>query len=271
MVDYFLVIMRKLFRYHAMLLLLLSSGLSFAEIGADINTNATSVVPSINIDSGTDEKASAIAELDAVNRAAQAKALETAERVAEAEKVKTEVESVIGHGGRGVVGYRDFFYPQYHGMRLSYCSNDHKVCGSQLASKFCETMGYNRASKVMIDHNVGLTRYLATDLQCQGWKCDGFKLIVCEESLKKEPVPIYYYRLQDFMFPRFENYRVAWCYKDKRGCGKRAADAFCRHQGYRRSKGYERSTEVAATRTVGSGALCFGQACTGFNRITCYR
>jgi hypothetical protein len=172
---------------------------------------------------------------------------------------------------KGVEGYRDFWFPKYHGIRLSYCTDDKKTCGLALASNYCALMGYDKAAKMMIEHNVGLTRYPATDYQCQGWKCDGFKFITCQESLKKKPTPVYYYRMRDFAFPQFENYRVDWCYKQKTGCGKRAADSFCRHLGYRRSKGYEKEVHVSATRTIGSQALCFGQACSGFSRITCYR
>ena len=170
------------------------------------------------------------------------------------------------------MSYRDFFYPTYHGLRLSYCSPDHKVCGKQLASEYCQLLGYEGASKVMIENNVGLTRYPSTNLQCQGWKCDGFKLITCETHLKKTPTPVYYYRMRDFVLPRFENYRVAWCYRANNGCGQRAANAFCRQQGYQFAYHYEPSLiKVAATRTIGSGALCFGDACKAFERITCYR
>ena len=64
---------------------------------------------------------------------------------------------------RDVVGYRDFWFPKYHGMRLSYCSEDHDVCGMELASKYCGLMGYDKASKMMIEHNVGLTRFPASN------------------------------------------------------------------------------------------------------------
>lgn len=172
---------------------------------------------------------------------------------------------------RGVVGYRDFFYPTYHGTRLSYCTADKSVCGMEVASKFCQIMGYEKATKVRVEHNVGLTRFPGSKLQCQGWKCDGFKWITCVEGLEKKPTPMSYYRLRDFESPRFENYRVAWCYKNNKGCGQRAATAFCRHLGYRRAKSYEKDMKVVATRDIGDGNLCFGENCTGFGRITCFR
>lgn len=174
---------------------------------------------------------------------------------------------------RGVAGFRDFFYPMYHGSRLSYCTADKKICGLDLATKYCKLLGYDRASRVEVDHNVGLTRYPdpGKSLQCQGYECDGFKWLTCVESLKKKTAPIYYYRYRDFEAPRFENYRVAWCYSEGKSCGARAANAFCRQQGYQRARGYEKDTKVAATRMIGDGKLCFGGSCQGFERITCYR
>ncbi len=170
-----------------------------------------------------------------------------------------------------VVGYRDFWFPMYKGIRLSYCTENMKVCGLELASKYCELLGYDKAAKMMIDHNVGLTHYPATNYHCKGWKCDGFKYITCQQSLAKKPTPTYYYRYREFAYPRFDNYRVDWCYKQNKQCGKRAADSFCRHLGYRRSTGYEKVQHVLATKTIGSQALCFGESCKGFSRITCYR
>lgn len=251
--NYLFVIMLK-FKKYLLFILFFFPVLSFAEAA---------------IDTGTDESRVGISD---VNIAAKIGESGAKKKIQEAKTVIREVDAVIGKKGKVPVGYRDFFYPTYHGMRLSYCTVDNKTCGKKLASRYCKLLGYERASKTMIDHNVGLTRYPSTNLQCQGWKCDGFKLITCENSLKKTPTPVYYYRMRDFILPRFENYRIDWCYQEKKGCGRRAADAFCRQEGYGRSRGYERSsTKVAATRTIGSGALCFGQACKGFERITCYR
>jgi|TARA_R110000868_G_scaffold94205_1_gene260127 putative hemolysin len=167
--------------------------------------------------------------------------------------------------------YRDFWYPLEHGMRLSYCSEDHQECGLPLASKYCQMMGYDKASKARIDHNVGLTRYPASTNQCKGWRCDGFMFISCEESIKKAEPAAYSYRSNDFVLPRFKNYRVDWCYKSNKDCGSRAANAFCRQQGYRHATSYDKQANLPATQTVGDQELCFGKTCDGFSHITCYR
>lgn len=167
--------------------------------------------------------------------------------------------------------YRDFWYPLDHGMRLSYCSEDHKECGLALASKYCQLMGYDKASKARIEHNVGLTRYPESTNQCKGWRCDGFMYISCEENIKKAEPAVYSYRSNDFVLPRFKNYRVDWCYKNSKGCGSRAAHAFCRHQGYRRATVFDKQANLPATQTIGDQELCFGKTCDGFSHITCYR
>lgn len=176
------------------------------------------------------------------------------------------------HDMKGVHGYRDFFYPKFDAMRLAYCNQDRSVCGKEIANKYCKIMGYDKAGKIRKEHNVGLTKYAGTQLQCKGWKCDGFKWITCIESLEQKPTAVYYYRYRAFEAPRFDNYRVAWCYKDKRkGCGQRAATAFCRHMGYKKARGIVKDNKIAATRSLGDGTLCFGASCNGFRHITCYR
>ncbi len=262
MVDYLLVIMSKLARFCVLFMMCSLPMMASAE---------AMVAPAELVDTGTDESATGIADVNVAAEVNKTKQFEEAVKLKEARMVQREVEAVLGKEGRGGGGFRDFFYPKYRGMRLSYCAVDNKTCGLELASKYCKLLGYDTASKMMIDHNIGLTRYAASSLKCQGWRCDGFKLITCKNSLKISPTPVYYYRMKDFAVPRFENYRVDWCYKKNKGCGKQAANAFCRKQGYKHARGYEKETKVAATRTIGSGSLCFGQACKGFDRITCYR
>jgi hypothetical protein len=263
--------MPKMLKYYFLCFFIISSPVfSYANMDTtnDLSISKVSPVPDGVLDTGTNES---IAGIKDVNIASEVTSRPTDEekKLAEAKTVQREVDAVIGKRGRGVVG--DFFFPTYHGIRLSYCTPDEKVCGKKLASRYCKLMGYDNASKAMIDHNVGLTRYPSTNLQCQGFKCDGFKLITCADSLKKKPTPVYYYRMRDFMLPRFENYRLDFCYDAKKGCGRRAANAFCRHKGYDRAKDYAQSKDVVATRTIGSGELCFGPSCKGFSRVTCYR
>lgn len=166
---------------------------------------------------------------------------------------------------------RDLWYPTYLVKRLNYCTLDGKECGRSLATRYCKLLGYERASQEIIDHNVGLTSYFLTHAQCKGWRCDGFKLITCAGDFSHKLEKDYYYRFKRFVFPRFDHYRVAWCYKNGHGCGQQVAYSYCRRLGYRRSQGYKKQIEVPATKALGDQELCFGKTCNGFREITCYR
>lgn len=166
---------------------------------------------------------------------------------------------------------RNFWYPSYHIERLSYCTLDKKECGMSLANRYCKLMGYQRASKEIIDYNVGVTNHLFSSTQCKGWGCNGFKLITCMGEFSRHPTSDYYYREHRFAFPRINHYRVDWCYDNQRGCGHRAAYSFCRQMGYTHARDYKKQEHVTATKALGNYRLCFGPQCSGFSEITCYR
>ncbi len=167
--------------------------------------------------------------------------------------------------------YRSFWLPNYHGERLSYCALDGKECGLAIATRYCKMMGYARADQQIIDHNIGLSRYLSTKARCQGWRCNGFKTIRCVASIPHNPPKPYYYRFRHFVYPRFNNYRVAWCYDGQQGCGRQAAYSFCRRMGYLTTRRYSLQKQIAATKAIGNQKLCFGKECSGFEFIDCYR
>lgn len=167
--------------------------------------------------------------------------------------------------------YRDFWFPTYLIQRLDYCAFDGKECGRPIATRYCQMMGYATASDEHIDYNVGVTNYLSTRFQCKGWRCHGFKWITCRGLFVHSPKRDYFYRLKRYVFPRFDHYRIAWCYEDSKGCGKRAAFSFCRRMGYSRAKSYVKQSHVAATQALGDQQLCFGPTCDGFSEIICYR
>jgi|GEM_PF-1057148 len=167
--------------------------------------------------------------------------------------------------------YRNFWYPTYLIKRLDYCLMGGKICGEEVATRYCNMMGYARAGEQLIDKNVGFTNYLSTRVECKGWRCNGFKLITCVGAFVHKPEKEYYYRYKRFVLPRFDHYRVDWCYKNGHQCGQRVATSFCRRMGYLRAKNYKKQDVVPATKTLGDQALCFGPRCSGFSDITCYR
>lgn len=180
----------------------------------------------------------------------------------------------IGHVNAGTQQldyYRSFWNPTYHGQRVDYCALGQKECGISVANRYCQMMGYEKVKQQLIDYNVGLTHYIDTKVQCKGWTCSGFKLIRCVAKMIHKPPNAYYYRSQEFVFPRYDHYRVDWCYKNEKECGQRAAFSFCRRMGFAKTRGYKKQKHVLATRAIGDQKLCFGSKCVGFSRIICYR
>lgn len=167
--------------------------------------------------------------------------------------------------------YRNFWLPTYHGCRLNYCTLDAKSCGLSVASRYCQMMGYQRADQQLIDYNVGLTNIIDSRATCKGWRCNSFKTIRCVANLNHKPPAPYHYRYRKFVYPRFEGYRVDWCYEGKNGCGHRAAFSFCRRMAYLNARSYRIEKSVAATKAIGNQKLCLGKQCNAFKLITCSR
>ncbi|WP_133135695.1 hypothetical protein [Legionella rowbothamii] len=167
--------------------------------------------------------------------------------------------------------FRSFWHPTYQGERLDYCTIDGKECGKAVANRYCKIMGYESANESVIAYNIGLTHFISSKAQCKGWRCNGFMTIGCVSHLSHTPPKSYHYREKRYVVPRFDHYRVDWCYDKKKGCGSRAAHSFCRRMGYMRAKHFAKETHVAATKTIGSRELCFGNQCEAFKIIVCYR
>lgn len=167
--------------------------------------------------------------------------------------------------------YRNFWNPEFHGQRLNYCLLDHNTCGKPVADRYCRMMGYIKADQQIIANNVGLTNYLGSLSRCKGWQCNGFKTIRCVAETATKPAKSYHYRLRRYVYPRYNNYRVDWCYDGKTGCGRKAAYSFCRRMGYLNAQGFKKECQIAATSAIGNQKLCFGRQCNSFLEISCYR
>lgn len=167
--------------------------------------------------------------------------------------------------------FRSFWHPTFLGERLDYCTIDGKDCGKSVADRYCQILGYDYASQNVIAHNVGLTNYLATRARCTGWRCNGFMTISCAMGLSHKPPKPYHYREKRFVFPRYNEYRIDWCYDRNKGCGQRAANSFCSRLGFIQAKRFVKQTQITATKTIGSQELCFGNQCNAFKMIICSR
>jgi hypothetical protein len=72
--------------------------------------------------------------------------------------------------------------------------------------------------------------------------------------------------------PMFNGNRLDWCLKWSADCGKPAADAFCKAQGYQSAIAFEADPRIGSrtpTRLIGTGATCDLAYCDGFRQITC--
>lgn len=74
-------------------------------------------------------------------------------------------------------------------------------------------------------------------------------------------------QVRNFFSPVVEGVRVDACLEGGE-CGKPAADAFCRAQGYDHAMIFQRE-RFSATRMVDTGKAC-SEACTAFRQVKCF-
>lgn len=166
---------------------------------------------------------------------------------------------------------RSFWHPTFLGQRLSYCSMNGLECGKEVANRYCQILGYDHASKNIIAYNIGLANYIDTRAQCKGWQCNGFMTIDCVLNLSHKPPKGYHYQEKKFAYPRYNDYRISWCYDKETGCGRRAANSFCSRMGFAQAKKFIKESNVNATQAIGNHELCFGERCEAFKQIVCSR
>lgn len=74
-------------------------------------------------------------------------------------------------------------------------------------------------------------------------------------------------QVRNFFSPEVGGTRIDACLASG-ACGKAAADAFCRVQGYDRAMIFQRET-FTATKVIDSGQSCSG-SCTSFRQVKCF-
>lgn len=75
--------------------------------------------------------------------------------------------------------------------------------------------------------------------------------------------------VRNYFSPEQDGNRIAACLTANSDCGKPAADAFCRAQGYDKSVLFQRESH-AFTRSIATGETCEGAACTAFRQVKCF-
>lgn len=74
---------------------------------------------------------------------------------------------------------------------------------------------------------------------------------------------------RNFFAPQWQGERLGACLADGSGCGKPAADAFCKAEGYDTALTFQREP-LSRTRLIDSDASCHGSACMAFVQIKCF-
>jgi hypothetical protein len=75
---------------------------------------------------------------------------------------------------------------------------------------------------------------------------------------------------RSYFTPMDEGQRIGACLSDGISCGKVAADAFCKSQGFSESILFAREPVMTA-RSIDTGQLCAGETCQAFKRVKCFQ
>jgi hypothetical protein len=75
--------------------------------------------------------------------------------------------------------------------------------------------------------------------------------------------------VRNYFAPQLDGARLDACLAGENSCGKPAADAFCKTQGFAQALTFQREAG-ASTRRLDSGELCEGDGCTAFKQIKCF-
>jgi hypothetical protein len=75
---------------------------------------------------------------------------------------------------------------------------------------------------------------------------------------------------RSYFSPKADGVVIGACLADGTSCGKMAADAFCKKEGFAESILFAREP-VTTARILDSGAMCEGASCEAFKRIKCYQ
>lgn len=74
--------------------------------------------------------------------------------------------------------------------------------------------------------------------------------------------------------PQYNGDRLDWCLNWGKGCGREAANAYCKSKGFEKATSFSQASNIGArrsTRLIGTGAVCDQDFCDGFRRITCFK
>jgi hypothetical protein len=158
-----------------------------------------------------------------------------------------------------------FSSPVYKGLRIDWCVASGIGCGREAALAYCNARRFEDVASFRTEKAARSerTRLMGSGETCMaGQNCTAFASITCTRKIP-------YHRV--FANPAIDGLRIDVCLADGTGCGKPAADAFCRAKGHGEALYGRVDPEPgrSATRAVDSGATCTGGDCRGFQQIIC--
>ena len=75
--------------------------------------------------------------------------------------------------------------------------------------------------------------------------------------------------VKKFTNPKISGVALDWCKTWGQGCGKPAADYFCKKRGYDRATIFRIEKDIGYTRIIKSGQICNSPGCDSFKFIQC--
>ena len=187
---------------------------------------------------------------------------------------------------------KTFENPMIGTNRLDWCADWGKGCGAEAATAWCKTNAYDHSVNVQQAPDIGAsapTKLIATGEVCDQSYCDGFAAITCaaaelpavaaptipEIPAADAGVPaaapvVAATESEMFKNPMHEGVRLNWCFDGEGGCGKKAAEAWCKQQGFSGAKDFKYVSAIKPTIQIGTGKTN-KKASKAFSRVTCVK
>jgi hypothetical protein len=169
--------------------------------------------------------------------------------------------------------------PKQGPYRIDWCYQWASQCGQPAADRFCQSKSFTNSNDFAEAVDIGAltpTVVQGDGQICNGPQCDGFTYVTCvKPDLPPPPMPNPPPTADDqetFKKPKMNGVRINYCFKNGKGCGQKAADAFCDSEDYDDAADFVQSSPMGPskpTRYIGNGAMCTGPVCYGFKSITC--
>ncbi len=167
--------------------------------------------------------------------------------------------------GGGTGKFKVFENPEYRGNPVDECLRRDRDCGSKAADAFCKTKGYRDSTSYRVANSRERTWLLGDARYCSGTNCKALRSVRCESRSNNNSG-----QERDFFpEPKSRGYRVSRCITEGKGCGNKAADEFCRLEGYRSASKYERWRDAGPTIRLGNQQICNKRSCDAIKNVQC--